>query len=262
MNVYRSIGGRANASGTERVNRDGKIEVVNLGDAEVTPRDRMRWYSKAKIDQRGRLPEDIFDVDQSPGGNDMKVDVKNRTRQPRPHQYSVESRLQAQRGEKVEFPKSTKNRDNAVGIMSGAVLPDRGCEQREEKKASTSMAPAKVRFASAFEKIAGSITGDGVSPAVLASVSAETGLSVEDVCMLERIALRNDELVEKYAGIRDPERRQRHLKRLQKRRKTCPRSIPGNEDAPGDLLEKSSDDEETTDQEKLNATALEVGLVE
>lgn len=269
MNVYRSIGGRADASGIERVDRDGKIEVVSPENVEVTPLDRMKWYEKAKIDTRGNIPEEIFEVEQDlSSGTNMRVTVESRTSQPKPRQYSTESRLDVQRGEKISFPVSVGNRDNAVGIMAGAIIPDRGVQASSETKktssAKMSKDSTKFRLASAFEKIAKASVTTGVTPKLVASVSKEFGVSVEDVCMLERVASANIDLAEKYAGIRDPRVRVRSLKR--KNRKCC-QDIPGTEkNTPGNMLEKSSDDDDEENDElyakKLKETAIEVGLVD
>lgn len=264
MNTYRSIGGRLNASGTERVDRDGKIEVVKPCDIEVTPLDRMSWYNKAKIDTRGNVPEEIFGADQDiSSGTSMNVTVDKRTSQPKPRQFSTEARLVEQRGEKVEFPIATNTRDAAVGIMAGAILPDRGVESRDKKeeennkKASMSTDSVRFKTASAFEKIARLTKAGKIDTKSLVEIGEITGLPVREIFVLEKVAQDNPDLVDQYADVRDPKESKKRI--LRKKKNTCPGNIPGNTESPGCIIEKESDDEE---EDKLKATALEVGLVE
>jgi len=220
MNVYRSIGGRANTSGVERINRDGQMEKLQMGQAEVTPHERMQWNARCTKDPRGRLPEEVYKVEKDVVGNSMAVDFvsgkgRMRVKLPRPHQYSTESRLTELRGEKVSFPTSTDNDDKAFAITEGMVFSEndtRNFDMKEAKKQlkeqkENPTKAGKILTASkdidkmnAFVKIA-RIVGDfgQVDNETIIDISNENQLPVEDVFVLEKIAKGNPELAKKYA---------------------------------------------------------------
>ena len=285
MNIYRTIGGRVNATGVERIDRDGQMEVLKQDEVEVTPAERTRWYNKAKIDVRGNTPEEVYDVEKGDtNGNSMAVDVEHRTMLPRKHQFSTEARLNDQRGTKPEFHKSDASIDNAVGVMTGAIIPnipDRSefdeagkttipgkqkkkdnpvsCETEASSSSTMKKDSKAFKMASAFEavsKIAVKTAGSDLklSTSEVISISDETGVSVEDVFLLERVAQSNPELAGDYASAREvgvrPERKRRRLRKTRT-------EIPGTEPKPGGF-DKESDEE---NQENLNATALKVGLI-
>jgi hypothetical protein len=228
-NVYRSIGGRANTSGVERVDRDGQMEKLQMGEAEVTPKERLSWYNKAGLDPRGSLPEEIYEVEKDTIGNQMNVDNKERTRLPRPHQYSTESRMAEARGDKITFPKSEDTKDKAFGVTPGmvltkgdsrnAVVKEKLATQKEEEKTvedlndeqtfdgNNSNYPSReieVRkaMASAFVKVAKIMQSSAHLPSEsVIHISDTDGVSVEDVLLLEKVAAKNKDLAQKYSQV-------------------------------------------------------------
>lgn len=277
MNIYRSIGGRANTSGVERIDRDGQMEKLQMGEAEVTPHERMQWNAKCKKDKRGNVIEDIYDVQKDEShGNSMSVDSVSsdnmtRTRLPRPHQYSYESRLVEQRGEKVDFPKSEASKEEAYGIREGMALSEndtRNFDMKEAKKSlkendekriksgkiSTSSCDRKI--ADAFVKVARIVSNGGsleVDSAV--DISEDYNLPVEDVLVLEKVAMKNPELVKKYASC----------PLCVKRKKKVPGVVPEREQIVEDGIQKESEPQELDANnpkhaKKLKEIALETGL--
>lgn len=242
----RGIGSRSGAAPVERVNRDGEIEVLELSDVEVTPRDRMNWYSKAKIDQRGRTPEEIFGSEKDDGGNPLSVEGGPRTRLPRTHQHSTESRLTEWRGEECEFPVSEADETRAKGLIPPA-------EKLGEKAAS---------FCKAFEMVVGTLHGNEVlDNRRVITIGQTTGLSLREVFALKEIAENNKDLREKYARIRT---RKRKPKRDREKDQSCCGDLPGlmpkrkqKKIAPG-RLGKETDEE--LDADTLLEVAQEVGL--
>lgn len=229
MPSYRSIGGRPNTSGVERVNRDGQMEVLQMGQAEVTPKQRIGWYNKATIDPRGSLPEEIYRVEKDETGNSMNVEGDERTRLPRPHQYSTESRLAESRGEKLQFHKSIKAEDRAFGVTPGMVFTSGDTRnvsvEKKEKDASVAEKliqkrdskqsfdgnnsnyppkDIKVRksYAAAFSKIARVMSTEShLQNETVLHISSDFGLPIEDVILLEKVASKNKDLARKYQKI-------------------------------------------------------------
>jgi hypothetical protein len=276
MPSYRSIGGRPNSSGVERVNRDGQMEVLQMGQAEVTPKQRTNWYNKAGIDPRGSLPEEIYPVEKDEVGNSMNVDGDERTRLPRPHQYSTESRLAESRGDKIEFPKSVDNEERAYGVTPGMVFTSGDTRnvvvekrikdaetaakliaKKDEKQSfdgnNSNYSPRDINirkaYAAAFSKVAKIMEKDShLRSETVLHISEDCGIPVEDVFLLEKVATGNKELAKKYVKIKT--------------------DIPGVKDDEGDttkpFVEKVSDDtddeEEITDPKKLKEIGLQVGL--
>jgi len=276
-NVYRSIGGRSNPGGVERINRDGKMEVLSLGHEEITPKERMNWNAKAKLDPRGRVPEEIYKVEVDEAGNPMAVDDKVRTRLPRKHQFSTEARLSDQRGEKPTFHKSTATSAQAHGVTDGMVADntfvdpgkfegDIGAEDRSGKKNREIEKPEKrkiakgspdYKLADAFQKVASSLSvREFLDSKTVASISKATNVSVEDVLILEKVAHSNDKLAAQYTAVKSPCQKCRRL------RTKCPecqaKEVPGSVQTPQGLAKVSLPEVE----DDMNSTAREVGLVE
>jgi len=165
--------GRYNGEvGVERVNHDGKIEVVSPSSVEVSQKERLNWYRNC-----GAKEEDIFiaknprlKTEYDDGGNPMWRDEKFRTAMPRPHQYSIERRLEEQRN-----PGSTES------IVSDAKL--------------------EVALAQAFTQISTIVLADTVlRNEDLNKISSSTGLPVSELVILKRIAEGNLGLAKKFAG--------------------------------------------------------------
>jgi hypothetical protein len=252
-NLYRSIGGRANPGGVERIDRDGKMEVLPMGGEEVTPKERMAWNAKAKLDPRGRLPEDIYDVTVDEAGNPMAVDDKVRTRLPRKHQFSTEARLSDQRGDKPVFHKSTATSAQAHGETEGMVknkehvYPPNGSGQMvNEKDKKMTNKSANYKLADAFRKVAHSIEGcDCLDHQSVAEISSTSDVSVEDVLLLEKIAQNNNNgITDKYKKV-----------------KKCPH-CQDKSGVPGTVSDPNSQDEDELTKESVKQTAFECGLME
>lgn len=255
-NLYRSIGGRANTSGVERVNRDGKMEVLQMGEAEVTPKERMNWNAKAKLDPRGRLPEEIYKVESDDGGNPMAVDDKVRTRIPRKHQYSTEARLSDQRGESPTFHKSTATSAQAHGVTEGMVADNTFVDPAKKekgdinkrKKEKMAKGSSDYKLADAFRKVSDTLsTKDFVDSKTVAAISRSSNISVEDVLLLEKVAQSNKELAGKYRGIKG------RCQRCQ-----VSKEVPGTKETPEGLVKISLPE----DDDDVSLTAEEVGLLE
>ena len=275
MNVYRSIGGRANTSGVERIDRDGCMEVLEMGEAEVTPRGRMNWYNKATIDKRGPLPEDVYETEEDNShGNDMRTEIDMRTRLPRKHQFSTEARLSEERGDPPKFQKSIGNKELAVGITKGMVLspddkrslldPDTGKKALDDMKGTlseTKKASSKIKMvkgshkfamATAFERIAKTITDEVLSNDDIIEISKAANVSIEDVLLLEKVAMKNANLTQTYSRIR---------RRRRRRTNPCDDANPGIKDNPlTPEVEKVGDEAEG--EGELLQTCKEVGLLE
>jgi hypothetical protein len=264
MNAYRSIGGRANASGVERVNRDGGIEVLEMGEAEVTTEDRISWYSKAKISDRGVIPDEIYDTEIDTAGNDMRRNVDFRTSTPRPQEYSTEARLSESRGEKVAFHQATDTDELALGITEGMILSDddrRSLHKKTKKKKKAlteSFDNKKLSMARAFERIAYLTDIGELENSDLVDISSAYNIPVNKVIMLEAIASESTEITKKYADVsrsRRRRRKNRHEKCLPCSKKN---DVPGtDEDATG--LQKETVEEGGG---SLVNTCKEVGLIE
>jgi len=209
----RGIGSRSGATPVERINRDGGMEVLEPEDVEITPRERIAWYSKAKIDQRGRTPEEIFGSEKNEDGNPMEISDKVRTRLPRKHQLSTETRLLELRGEDTEFQTS-----EADTVRVNGLIPEAKALGKKEK------ATAMCR---AFEKVATTLASNNVlDNASVISISNSTGVSIREVFALKEIAEGNKELREKYARVRSRDRRPiRDRKRKQDQ--SCCTDVPG-----------------------------------
>lgn len=283
-NAYRSIGGRANTSGVERVNRDGQMEKLQMGEAEVTPKERIGWYNKANLDPRGNLPEDFYKVEKDEAGNPMNVANDERTRLPRPHQYSTEARMVEARGEKAEFLKSEDTDDKAFGITPGmvlttgdtrnAVVKDKVAAEKDAQKVidernkgqhfdgNNSNYPVKDAstrraYASAFVKVAKILQSAAhlTSESVI-HISDTDGLSVEDVLLLERVASNNKDLAKKYSQV---------VVKLPKGFSPTKKPIPGvkpeNPNAPeAEVVKVSKEPQEELGKEELKSVSMEVGL--
>jgi hypothetical protein len=245
----------------ERVNRDGNLEVLQMGEAEVTPRERCRnWYAKAKIDERGRLPEDRYPTEEETHGNDMRRDVDNRTTLPRKHEYSTEARLAEARGEEVDFHKSKDCREKAVGITEGMVLSDDDkrtlLDADKGQKKEASAADPRMIEARVFERVAHLVDIDEISDDDIVDISTSFGVPVERVLHLERVAKSNGDLAHKYALLarrrRDPNAQC-----------GCSRCTCGKDGVPGTVKNPEPGVfEKETDEDDLLETAKSIGLVE
>ena len=72
--------------GTERVNRDGKMEVLKPSDVEVTYWDRFKWYAKGTLEREGIQPDDRYPVSHDDGGNPMRIkNLSDRTQAVNTH---------------------------------------------------------------------------------------------------------------------------------------------------------------------------------
>lgn len=218
MNIYRSIGGRANASGVERINRDGEMEILQMGDAEVTPTQRENWNAKSRIDDRKWYPDDRVETNKDNGGTSMNVDFKERTRLPRESQYSTESRLSKQRGDTLTFQKSDADADIANGKTIGMILSpnDKRAKDKKlideemkiidnrlsidkKKENKTSFTSKEFKVASAFAKVSNILSVDGkIENKYAIEISNNYNMSIEDVFLLEKIAKNNTLLANKY----------------------------------------------------------------
>lgn len=275
MNVYRSIGGRANTSGVERINRDGQMEKLQMGEAEVTPHERMKWNSKCTKDKHGNTIEKRYDVAKDDShGNSMGVDSVSssgmtRVKFPRPHQFSTESRLAAQRGEKVDFPKSEATKEEAFGITKSMVMTEgdtRNFDMKEAKKqlkendenpvkSGKIIAGSNKNSADAFVKVAKIVSESGeLGVDQVVEISVDHDLPIEDVVVLEKVALKNPDLMKKYAQCP-----------ICMKKKILKKKVPGNVPTDDGTIEKESEPQELDAKNPLHSRKLkevgyEVGL--
>jgi len=187
--------GRYNGeAGMERVDHDGVTHVVTPKNVEVSRDERMEWYNKGRPGEDERLihKRKNIQTQYDDGGNPMWVNESHRTSLPRPHQFSMERRLEEQRN-----PGSTYD--------------------------ITSDATRQQALALAFSRVSAIvIAGDVLENMKVLAISKQTGLPVEEIFSLDRIARRSPSLAKKYAA---------HMSR----------DIPGvAEDAPGRKIEKES----------------------
>ncbi len=275
MGDYRSIGGRANMSGIERVNRDGQMEVLPIGETEVTPRERINWYNKANLDKRGNLPEEIYPQEKVDNIS-MNLKGDERTRLPRNSQYSTESRLSESRGEKIIFQESVGNDELAFGITPGMVFTEgdsRNVSIKNKKNdqkvlenksklqnelpldgnnSNYSIKDANVKkaYCKAFTKVAKvMLTESHLSNQTILHISDLYGVPVEDVMLLEKISLYNKGLTNKYSKIENYD----------------DIDVPGLKGYNDDFVKESDDPEndleDEDEDEDIEETAKEVGLV-
>jgi len=165
--------GRYNGEvGVVRVDHDGKKHVVSPSSIEASQEERLNWYSNC-----GAKEEDIFtaknprlETEYDDGGNPMWRNEQFRTAMPRPHQYSIERRLEEQRN-----PGSTES------IVSDAKL--------------------EVALGQAFTQISTIVLSNTVlKNEDLVRISSDTGLPVSELVILKRIAERNNGLAHRFAS--------------------------------------------------------------
>ena len=117
-------------------------------------------------------------------GNKMQLGSGERTRQPRPHEYSTERRLSEKRN-----PGSTKSitlNDNVFKEAMVSQIAKKGCK----KISSKDIISEDERISSVFSKIV-EMQNSGVEKnAAAARIVRETGMSVEDVVKLQSLAIR------------------------------------------------------------------------
>jgi len=166
--------GRYNGpEGVERVDHDGQTRVVKPEDIEVSQQERLEWYENGAASEEDVLlvKNKRLETSYDDGGNPMWRNEDFRTAVPRPHQFSIERRLQEQRD-----PGSTYD------IYSDA-----------SKEEATAKAFAQVSSIV--------LAGNVLENRHVIAISNKSGLTIEEVFSLRRIAERNRDLACKYAGI-------------------------------------------------------------
>jgi hypothetical protein len=161
------------SAGVERVDHDGETEVVEPEDIEVSQKERLEWYynGSAKDEDKVLHKKKNIETSYDDGGNPMWVNEEHRTSLPRPHQYSIERRLQEERE-----PGSTYD------IISDASV------ENATARAFTMISPIVQ-------------AGRDLNDSEVVKISKVTGVPVQNVMSLENIAKRNSDLVNKYASI-------------------------------------------------------------
>jgi hypothetical protein len=170
----RKLAGREHLeNGIERVDHDGETHVVKSDEIEVSQKERLEWYDNGAPgeDQSVVVKRKNMETEYDDGGNPMWVNEEWRTSLPRPHQYSIERRLQEERD-----PGSTYD------ITSDATV------EQATAKAFTEVAPHVM-------------SGTRLDNKTVIAIGDKFGLPVEHVLSLESIAMRNPGLVRKYAAI-------------------------------------------------------------
>lgn len=164
--------GRYNGEvGVERVDHDGKMHVVSPSSVEASPQERMSWYYNCGATEEDRVlvKNPRLETDYDDGGNPMWRNEKFRTAMPRPHQYSIERRLEEQRN-----PGSTES------ITSDAKL--------------------EVALGKAFTQVSTIVLSNSVlKNEDLNKISASTGMPLGDLVILKRIAEENRALARTFA---------------------------------------------------------------
>lgn len=160
-------------NGIERVDHDGETHVVKDDEIEVSQKERLEWYENGAPDEDESIlvKRKNIETEYDDGGNPMWVSEKWRTSKPRPHQYSIERRLQEERE-----PGSTYD------IESDATV------EQATAKAFTEVAPHVM-------------SGTKLDNKTIIAISDKCGIPVEHVISLESIAERNPDLAKKYASI-------------------------------------------------------------
>jgi hypothetical protein len=160
-------------AGVERVDHDGKTHVVEPGDIEVSQKERLEWYSNggAEDDEKILHKRKNIETSYDDGGNPMWTNESHRTSLPRPHQYSIERRLQEDRE-----PGSTYDITSDASIENATAM------------AFTMLAPHVQ-------------AGTSVDNSKIVRISKTTGVPIQNVISLENIARKNPDLAKRYAGI-------------------------------------------------------------
>lgn len=161
------------SAGVERVDHDGETHVVEPQDIEVSQKERLEWYYNGKADDEDVVldKKKNIEISHDDGGNPMGVNEKHRTNLPRPHQYSIERRLQEDR-----------EAGSTYDITSDASIEN--------------------ATATAFTMISPIVqAGRGLNDSEVVKISKRTGVPIQNVLSLEKIAERNPDLVMKYASI-------------------------------------------------------------
>jgi len=159
-------------NGVERVDHDGNTEVAKSEDIEISQKERMKWYDNgAPTEKEKKAHKKCIKTEYDDAGNPMWRNEEFRTAKPRPHQYSVERRMQEQRD-----PGST------LDLVSEATL------EQAMAQAFTMVCPIVM-------------AGSKLSNRQVIAIIDKTKVAIEDVFSLETIAFRSPDLVEKYASI-------------------------------------------------------------
>lgn len=161
------------SAGVERVDHDGETHVVEPQDIEVSQKERLEWYQNGEANEEDVILEKKknIEVEHDDGGNPMNVDEKHRTSKPRPHQYSIERRLQEER-------------------EAGSTYD------------ITSDASVENATATAFTMISPIVqAGRSLDNSEVVKISSKTGVPVQNILSLESIAMKNPDLVSKYSSI-------------------------------------------------------------
>jgi len=165
--------GRYNGeTGVVRIDHDGKKHVVSPSSVESSVEERMGWYYNCGATDEDKIlvKNPRLQTDYDDGGNPMWRNEQFRTAMPRPHQYSIERRLEEQR-----------NPDSTESIVSDAKL--------------------EVALAQAFTQVSTIVLANTVlKNEDLNKISSSTGVPVGDLVILKRIAEQDLSLAKKFAN--------------------------------------------------------------
>jgi len=168
--------GRFNGEvGVERVDHDGKVVKVLPADVEATPEERLNWYANCGASEEDAIlvKNPRLETEYDDGGNPAWVNEKHRTSKPRPHQFSIERRLQEQRD-----PGSTSS--------------------------YTSDATREQATAAAFAQVSTIVLADGyIEEGRIIAIADKFSLPISDIMSLKRIAKRNTGLAKRYADAKE-----------------------------------------------------------
>lgn len=164
--------GRYNGEvGVVRVDHDGKKHVVSPSSVEASVEERMNWYYNCGASDEDKIlvKNPRLETEYDDGGNPMWRNEQFRTAMPRPHQYSIERRLEEQR-----------NPDSTESIVSDAKL--------------------EVALGQAFTQVSTIVLSHNVlRNEDLNKISSDTGVPLGDIVLLKRIAEEHKDLAHKFA---------------------------------------------------------------
>jgi len=172
-NSMTKTAGRYNGEvGVVRVDHDGKKHVVSPSSVEASVEERLNWYYNCGASDEDKIlvKNPRLETQYDDGGNPMWRNESFRTAMPRPHQYSIERRLEEQR-----------NPDSTESIVSDAKL--------------------EVALGQAFTQISTIVLSNTVlKNNDLNKISSSTGVPVSELVILKRIAEQDRGLAKKFAG--------------------------------------------------------------